>query len=246
MAAPASVPGARPVLITRPGASAEAEIAALALLGVPAIAAPLTRIEPVLPRPPVPAEAQALIFTSAEAVAPMAEDPVARRLPAYCVGPRTRAAAAAAGFAAADGPAPGDVAALGERLQSAPETHFHHAAGRHVAGDLAAALAPVGKSVTRSTVYEAVPLPISEAVRAALATGGIAAVGLWSARHAAFFAEACHAEAWPLGATDAVAISDKAAAPLSGLGFREVVVAPTPDGDTMRRLLATAAGRSGA
>lgn len=229
-------PPLRPVLITRPAKRVHAEIEALGARGVPAIAAPLTRIAHADPPPTVPDGADAIIFTSAEAVAVMASEAGARALPAYCVGTQTRAAAVAAGFVPVPGETAADVAALTPQLVAAPQRRFFHPAGRHVAGDLASALSAIGKTVARRTAYEAVACPLPGDGIAALEAGALSAAGFWSPRNAALFAEAA-TPAWHLDTTIAVAISENAARPLAALGFARIAIASQPTGEAMRDLL---------
>ncbi|MEL6767130.1 MAG: uroporphyrinogen-III synthase [Pseudomonadota bacterium] len=230
-----------PVLVTRPASRMAAEIAALAAHGVTAIAAPLTRIVRTDPPPAVPDGAEAIVFTSAEAVAAMARDAAARTLPAYCVGAQTRAAAEAAGLRPVPGSAAPDVEALAALLHTAPQRSFFHPAGRHVAGDLAGALEAAGKSLIRRTAYEAVACPLPDAALRALEAGALSAAGFWSPRNAALFAEAAAGAPWRLGRVVAVAISENAARPLTPLGFSCVVTASEPTGAALRdQLVATA------
>ncbi|MEM9764484.1 MAG: uroporphyrinogen-III synthase [Pseudomonadota bacterium] len=229
-------PALRPVLVTRPAERAHAEIEALGARGVPAIAAPLTRIARTDPPPSVPHGADAIIFTSAEAVAVMALQAAAKALPAYCVGAQTRAAAMAAGFAPVSGEAAADVTALIPQLIAAAQRRFFHPAGRHVAGDLAGALSAIGKTVERRTAYEAVACPLPGNAIVALKAGALSAAGFWSPRNATLFAEAATPH-WHLDTTVAVTISENAARPLAALRFAHVSVAAHPTGEAMRDLL---------
>ncbi|MEM7527033.1 MAG: uroporphyrinogen-III synthase [Pseudomonadota bacterium] len=231
------------VLVTRPEPDASTECALLAERGVEALAAPLTAIVPVEPRPDVPAEAEAVVFTSAHAVAAMTGSEAAR-LPAHAVGRRTGDAAAAAGFSVVE-PADygsGDVAALARRLIAAPERRFLHPTGRQVAGDLSAMLATAGKTVERVVVYEAVERPFADEPLAALAQNRVRAIGFWSPRNAELFAARAAEAGWSLDGTTAVAISAAAAAPLAASGFARIDRAARPDGDAMRRALCEAVG----
>lgn len=239
--------GARRVLVTRPAARAAEDAAALRAQGLDAVIAPLTRIEHSSPPPEVPARAEALIFTSAEAVAAMAGDPRARALPTHCVGPQTRAAAAAAGFTCVGEPA-GDVEALGQALLAAPETRFFHPAGEHVAGDLGGALSAAGKSVERRTAYAALAIPLSPAVVAILEAGDFVAAGFWSPRNATLFADAAQAAAgqgrpWRLSGTVGVAMSRNVGEALRDLGFARIRLPERPEGTAMREALIDAARR---
>jgi uroporphyrinogen-III synthase len=103
------------------------------------------------------AGAQALLFTSANGVRAFAAQTRARDLPALCVGEATAEAARKAGFAdvrAADG----DVDVLAQLVADDLDPKrgaLIHAAGAHVAGDLAGLLQARGFSTERRIFYEA-------------------------------------------------------------------------------------------
>ncbi|MEL6208521.1 MAG: uroporphyrinogen-III synthase, partial [Pseudomonadota bacterium] len=179
---------------------------------------------------PVPSpEAEALVFTSANAVAAAAsQDWALPPLPVYAVGARTAAAARAAGHdTVIDGG--GEAASLLDVLTAAPERTFCHLRGHHVARDLAAPLAAAGKRLMALTVYDAVAVPLYPRPMGALAEGRARTIGLWSPRAAALFAEilAAHPD-WPRHPLTAVTISARAAAALTGLRLHDVRVAEVP------------------
>ncbi|MEL7347962.1 MAG: uroporphyrinogen-III synthase [Pseudomonadota bacterium] len=217
------------VLVTRPAPEAAQTVEALAARGITALAAPLTRIDYRRDVPPPPAETDALVFTSANAVEAAAAQGWPRRaLPVYAVGPRTAAAARALGYdPVIEGP--GDATALLPLLLATPPRRFCHPRGHHVAQDLAAPLAAAGKSLFPLTVYDAVAAPLPAEAATALDQARVSTVAVWSPRAARLFAEAAAvAPQWPLPTLTGVAISAKAAAALpEGLGAVEVAGAPT-------------------
>ena len=108
--------GARPlVLLTRPADRAAALVADLNALGIDTLVWPVLDIQPAITTTPAPNGAQAVLLTSPRAIE-MLPDQIGDlvRLPAFCVGGTTAAAAHKAGFRQvhdADGDA-ADLAAL--------------------------------------------------------------------------------------------------------------------------------------
>jgi uroporphyrinogen-III synthase len=229
--------GAPAILLTRPAAQAQPLAQALRAEGWAPIIWPLLRIEAVAQADP--AGAQAVVLTSANAAAQTR----AAAIPALCVGPATARAARAAGFAdvrSADGDAAA-LAALAAATLRPQDGPLAFPRGAEVAGDLAGALRAAGFAVVETVVYRAVPADAAPAeVDAALRGGRVAAAGFWSPRSAAAFAAL--AQPWRDGLHEATAaaISDAAAAPLAGIGFGRLLIAPSPDGDGMRAAIAAA------
>jgi uroporphyrinogen-III synthase len=206
------------LLLTRPLPQSEAFAAALAAR-LPGrfrpVIAPLTAI---VPRPDAAvelADAAALAFTSANAVAAYADRSPRRDLPAYCVGASTAAAARAAGFAART--AEGDAAALAALIARDRPGPVLHPRGAEAAADLAALLAALGVPARSVVLYDQVTAEPPAAADAALGAGAIDAVALFSPNAARRFAAAATARGWPLGRTATVAISAAADAPLAPL-----------------------------
>lgn len=216
-----------PVLLTRP----EPESLRFAVcLGVPTLISPLLRIE--RRRGPVPA-ADALLLTSGHGVAAWVEAGGARSIPAWCVGPRTAAAARAAGLdvraTAADAVALADIVP-----DDAPP--LLHARGAHTRGGLAGRLRARGLRVAEAVVYDAVAVPLTEEARRAARAGPVVAP-VFSPRTACLLAEA-----WPegaLGHLHAVALSPAVARALPVPPFR---VATRPDGAAMAEATLAALG----
>jgi uroporphyrinogen-III synthase len=185
------------VLLTRPpgqGARFAAELQArfgpLILVESPLI------VPDFLPATLPPHPFAGVIFTSETGVE------AARRLrlppvPAFCVGPRTAAAAQAAGFAAEvlGGDAEGLVAALLARRPVGALLHLH---GEDTRGAVAGRLAAAGLQVTGLAVYAQRPQPLSPQAQALLAAGRPVLVPLFSPRTAALFGDAARAAAAPL------------------------------------------------
>jgi uroporphyrinogen-III synthase len=221
---------ARTILLFRPEAEAAAFAAALDACWpgrFRAVAAPLFTIEP-LPAAIDLDGVQGLAFTSAHAVA--AVGGAATGLPAWCVGPRTAAAARAAGLAAVA--ADGDVAALARLVAAAWRPgagKVLYLRGRHAAGDLAGRLRAAGVAVRERVVYDQPTRPLPAAARSLLAAGDAEVLAFFSARGARLFAAEARAAGWPLDAAAAVSIAGGADAGLAGLGLGRRVVAARPD-----------------
>lgn len=206
----------------------------LAARGVPALACPLTRIERVEPPPEPPADVEAWVFTSANAVP--ASAPEGAR--AYCVGASTARRARRAGFEAFE--AGGDAAALGALLRVVPERRFFQPRGRHLARDLGRDLVGSGKTLAEAVAYEAVAVEaLPDTIEADLAAGRLGVVGFWSPRAGRVWSALAGGVA--SAELEAVAISENAARSLAGLGFASVGVAARPDGPAMLDALERAA-----
>lgn len=223
----AEAPG---VLVTRPEPDAAALAGRLAARGWRPVLCPLLEFA-ALPAEVDAEGVAALIFTSANGVRAAPADPALRRLPVWAVGEATAEAARAAGF----GPVragPSDAAALAAeiaRAEGASGRLFLHLRGRHASGGLADALAAAGLRLREVEVYEMrAARRLSPAAEDALGARRIVAVPVWSPRTAKVFA-ALAGGRYDLSGAVAVAISDAAAAPLGGLGFRSVRTVANPD-----------------
>lgn len=155
------------LLLTRPRAGSErfaAQFRARFGADWPVIISPLLEIQPT--GAAVPA-AEALIFTSEQAVGPVvAASPAAGRL-AYCVGERTAAAARAAGFDAVVGPS--DAAALCDAILSQHRGgKLLHARGNERAFAVAETLNSAGIETVECILYRQDPLALSPEAEAAL------------------------------------------------------------------------------
>lgn len=226
---------ARTLILTRPRAQSEAFAAALErrLPGrYRAVIAPVIEIIPLPARLDL-ADVQGLIFTSANGVEQFAALSPERRLPAWCVGDMTAAAARRAGLSARS--ADGDVAALAALVASAHrpgDGAFLHLRGLHAAGDLTGRLAAAGIPVHAAEIYDQVPCPLSAEARGLLDRGTAEVVSFFSPRSARVFAGQAAAAGWDLGPVTAVSLSraaDDAVASLAP-GRRRVAATPTRDG----------------
>ena len=223
------------VLLTRPLEQSRAFAACLAEDGVTCQIWPLTRIVPVMTAPHVPPTVDGLIVTSVHGLRAFAALTGRRDLPVLAVGDRTAEAARALGFRLALS-AGRDARALKDLALQAGLGHLFYPRGRDVAADLAGELATARIRVSEAVVYAAEetgapPAPVAHA----LASGRIAVVTVWSARNAAILAR--HFTATPPGppAPVALAISSRAAAPLDGAGFADIVTVGAPTAPEMRR-----------
>jgi uroporphyrinogen-III synthase len=185
---------------------------------------------------------QAILATSANGACALARRTSRRDLPVFAVGPQTTLAARAAGFTDvrdADGNA-GDLAEIVSRWLDPRRGALLHAAGRERKGELAASLEAAGFTLRSEALYEAIPAAeFTPDARAALATGNLDAVMLFSPRSAAIFAglvqqaglsQACHTLA-------AICISQAAASALEPLKFAQIRVANRPNQDSLLALL---------
>lgn len=226
------------ILLTRPQAEAEKLARDLAAQGWRPMLWPLIEIV-TLECASVPSGAQAVIFSSANAVRRVAPAPVV----ALCVGEATAEAARAAGFAdvrSADGDAAALIALARGSLR-AKEGPVLIARGENVAADIAGALVEEGFAVREAVVYAARPTRSAPPdIAAALAAGAVNVATFYSARTARIFAGFAAPWRSGLAACGAVAISARAAAELTPLGFGRIVTAERPDGAAMLRAIADA------
>ena len=232
---------ARTLLLTRPRAQSEAFAAALdaRLPGrFRPVVAPLLAIRP-LPGPLDLAGVQGLVFTSANGVEQFAARTAERRLPAFCVGDMTAAAAVRAGFTATS--AGGDVAALAALLVAANRQGAGavSARPRQARGGRSRRPAGGGRG-PRAGGGDLRPGARAAAGRspARLAAGRIAVVAVFSPRTARLFAAEAAAAGWDLAPATAVALSAAADAALAGAGFGRRIVAREPARDGMLAALA--------
>lgn len=151
----------RPIAVLRPEPGNGRTADRLAALGATVIRRPLFAIVPVAWTPPDPADFDALVLTSANAVrhADITATPLSR-LPVWAVGSATAAAARAAGLRVVRTGAAGVAALTADR----GETRLLHLAGRE-------RMAVPG--VTAITVYAADPQPVTPADWAGL-SGSVA------------------------------------------------------------------------
>lgn len=187
----------------------------------------------------VPGDVGGVLFTSQHAVAALSGSKLPARLPAWCVGPRTAAAARASGFDVQAG-APGDAAALLRILQDAGvRGPLLYPRGRHVARDLEQALAPLGIPVIPAIVYDQRPLPATQEALDLVGGTGPVLLPLFSPRSARLAAREFGRARAPI---HAAAISKPACEAGSGLPVFRWELADTPDADGMMRAMARLIG----
>jgi uroporphyrinogen-III synthase len=231
-------------LVTRPIEDAAPLIRALGERGIDTVLAPMLTIRTVDDAERRLTEkltgVQAVLFTSANGVRAFAAAIPRRELPAFAVGDATAAAARIAGFRNVQS-ASGDVkdlAALVKARLSPQSGALVHAAGSSVAGDLAGALVPLGFTVHRAVLYDAVPADaLDPPAVAALHRGEVGLALFFSPRTAASFARLAAAAdvAGACRSMAAFALSPAVAEALETLTWRALRVAASA---TQRELLA--------
>ena len=224
------------LLVTRPEPDATRTAEALVALGHTPILCPMLDIVREPPRP-LPAKCQAIAATSANAIRALAAHPdvsAVRNLPLFAVGDRSAVEARRAGFAgarSAGGGLPELCGMIVADLDPA-DGPILYAAGDVQSGDLAADLGAAGFTVATEILYRSVARPrLSEEAVAALRSGGVDGVLLFSARSAEAFVGALAADGLsPLPDTvSAFALSEQAAAPLAGALHGAVRSAARPE-----------------
>ena len=219
------------VIITRPLAQSRRFAEALAQQAPQheVLISPLSQVVPTAFDAGVFTGVDGLVLTSANAVAPL---PPLGAIPAWCVGPATRRAANARGFAAQD--CGGDALALAQVLRALPPgLRLVHAHGPHLAVDLVALLRPDGVDLVGVQVYETNDLPLNDEALTALHSGRRIVAPLFSPRAASGFT-AVLGGVIPASVVP-VAISANAAARLPDDARTRTVVAQTPDSGGMLR-----------
>ena len=232
------------ILITRPEPGLSETVRAVEAMGLEAVACPLLRIRRHRPRLPHAGALDAILLTSGQAVAPLAEaasaDTALRDLPLFAVGDATAARARATGFTRTVS-AVGDALDLDAlvRAKLPPGARLLLATADGQGGGLAAGLRHAGYRLHRRVVYGAEPvrrLPVS--VLASLQAGEIAACLFFSTETARNFERLCPVPLRrALGMMQALAISPTVEAALAGLPWRSVQIAAHPDAAAMLSLL---------
>lgn len=227
----------RRVLLTRPRAQSESFAALIAEDGWDLVIWPVIDIRPLLKSAPDFTGIEALIFTSARAVEALAPFPLPQ-LPAWCVGPATAQSAREAGFTEVI-EAGGDAARLIATLREEKPGRALHVRGRDRAADVVGALRESGLEAEELIAYAAEPggPPAPETDRL-IRSKAIDVAMFFSPRTSRLFIEAAP-QSWreAFSGMTAIAISEAAAAPLSGAGFRKIMVTEQPDGKAMRAIL---------
>ena len=218
------------IWVTRTEPQALATAARLAAMGFGVVVtAPVLEVERIAEARIDLAGIDALVFTSGHAVTAFAALSAVRDLPVFTVGEATADLARQAGFAAVTS-ADGDVGALAALIaRAAPRpTRVLHPAAREPAADLAALLGGLGVLANTIAVYET--------VETGAFVSGVDAILVHSPRAGRAVA-ARYAGRPEAARISAYAISEAAAAPLRGAGFRAVSVAPRPTEAALLALL---------
>jgi uroporphyrinogen-III synthase len=228
------------ILLTRPYDSSRQLALELAGRGYEGVIEPLLTIQPSLTPPPDLAGLQAVMITSANALDCLdrkrAEEAGLLRLPCFCVGSRTAAAAEAFGFGSVQGES-GDGLRLAEhigRSLAVESGALLHICGRHADSRGREALQRFGFGMRSWEVYEAeASLALSPLAIRLFREGKFDAVLLYSMRTAEILKalvikhglEACCRSVIALGISDAVR---SALAPLSWRRL-DAALQPTED-----------------
>ena len=230
----------RCVLVTRPQPGAALTAARLIALGYDPILAPMLEVQTLTPPLPAPAGVQAILLTSANAIAPLPA--VFHDTPVLAVGTATAHQARAHGFShvqSADGDAR-DLAALVHARCARGGLPLLLASGAGQGHALATALTGDGYAVQRIEVYRATAVAaLPAAAEHAWRAGTCGAAMFYSAESAHAFVRLIRAAALTDGACciAALAISAATAAALAPLPWAQVRVAVRPDQETMLALL---------
>ncbi len=232
------------VLVTRAEEDGRRTAAALEDMGFAPLVAPLIATRATRAAPP-PGPFDAVLITSAKAAPFLSEAPVdIVAVPVFAVGARTAEAARAAG-AQEVRIAEGDAVALARLVAvSLPKgVRLLHVAGEDRKPEPAESLARAGYDVVAWAAYRAAPTPLSEAARAAIASGAAGGALHYSRRSAELFVAALE----EAGLADRLpqlvhaSISPDAADPLRKAGATRVFVAPRPEESALLRTFADAA-----
>jgi uroporphyrinogen-III synthase len=219
------------VLITRPRERAAELARALERRGDTALIEPLLAIEPVGEVAPELHGVQAIVLTSAHAVAALS--PAAKALPIFAVGDATAAAARAAGCGrvTSAGGAAAELARLIAARCRPSGGALLHLSGEQVSEGLPEPLAEAGFALRRQVVYRAVAADaLTPATVEALATRQLDAVLLFSPRTARIFVELIGRQGLrePITRIAAICLSKAVAQPCREIEWGAVHVAARP------------------
>ena len=220
-------------LVTRPADDAAETAARLAEMGIEAVIAPATRIEPV-PRGPLDlGGVQAVLVTSRNAVRALARATAARDIALLAVGDASAALAADAGFraVASAGGDSGDLARLAAAMLDPAAGRVVHAAGEAAGEALCRDLARRGFAAAPEVLYRSVPAPLPDAARGLLAARRIALALFFSAGAADAFADILRrdgSEGW-CRQIAAICLSGRVAEAAAALPWRAIRRAARPD-----------------
>jgi len=218
------------IWVTRAEPRAAATAARLRALGFDPVVVPVLEAQPITGAVIDLDGVDALAFTSAAGIAAFAALTGERDRAVFTVGDATAKAAREAGFADVRS-AGGDVHALADLIAAAtpPPSLVLNPTAAEPAADLPALLAERGVPAHTSIVYET-----RETARGAAPTG-LDGVLIHSAKAAVALARRLAGS--DVSAVTVYAISPAAAAPLSGLGWRRIAIAPFPNEAALLNLL---------
>lgn len=230
------------IVVTRPQEDSERTAAALRERGHIVVVAPLLRVEHM----PVSLNQTygAVVITSANAVAAIADHPACAALtalPLYAVGKRSAEAARVAGFAdihVAGGDMDDLVRLIAEQRPDA-RAPILYLAGEDRSGDLIGDLAMHGVAADLAVVYRAIPIPFSAELIGAVQSGAVDTVLHYSRRSAEQFITGAKVAGVATQATRLrqLCLSAPIAATLIQAGARNVAVAKRPDEPSMMALI---------
>jgi len=239
------------LLVTRSRADVPRVVEALRVIGIRALVEPLITIQPVASALSGLVGVQAVLATSANGARALANVEVRRDIPLFAVGDATAECAREAGFKFVESAA-GDVESLAQlvrgRLDPAAGALLH-AAGSHVAGDLAAWLGAAGFCYRRAVLYQARATErFSVKAVEVLAGGTIDGALFFSPRTAATFVTLSR-KARLEGASErlmAFCLSPAVAVKIRELPWNRVVVARSPDLESLMACIEAMLGGPGA
>ncbi|HSA80584.1 MAG TPA: uroporphyrinogen-III synthase [Geminicoccaceae bacterium] len=228
------------VLITRPRADAAVLAQKLEARGHEVMVEPLLTIVPLTDAVPAVNGVQAILLTSANAVAALrGTDP---RLPVFVVGEATARAAREQGCQQVQ-VAAGDAASLADLIVARcrpSDGALLHLCGAQVRPGLAEPLEAAGFPLRRQVVYRAVAASaLSTSAIAAIRSRAIDAVLLFSPRTASILVAliARHELCGCLGRTEAICLSAAVAQPCRSLQWKAIRIAARPEvGSLLGRL----------
>ncbi|MCW5721354.1 MAG: uroporphyrinogen-III synthase [Devosia sp.] len=229
------------MLVTRPEPDAQSSVARLGALGIEAVAAPLMVRRTLSFSAPPAAGFSAVAVTSTNALRALAEREALAaflHLPLFAVGDRTAHEARQLGFTevyAAGGTLDTLVTAIARARVEGP---IFYAAGKHLSGDLAHALAAHGLMVVTTTVYDMVAQPdLSSEVLGQIEAGAFDAVLVYSQRTAEIFCAATTSLSPDARKNLAfICLSEKVAQPLIGARFNRLYLSDHPSEEAMMSL----------
>ncbi len=233
------------ILVTRPLEDAEPLAAELRRRNANVLLEPMLEIVALEDIVPDLKNTAGLLFTSANGVRSFARVSAQRSLKVFAVGDATAAAARSVGFADVDdaGGNVEDLVALVKKAWLPARGALLHAAGRSIAGELAAELRKSGYEVQRIALYDAkTASALSEELCEAMRVGGLDYALFFSPRTAKTFvnlmttaglSDSCQK-------VEAICLSAAVADVISSLPWRCMTVAAEPD---QKSLLSTLDGR---